>query len=105
MSKIASASGIIKIEEGYPVEGKIAADKLRLRTWPWGAVVGKYGKGTSVKVLGESGEFYLVEVDGKQGYMHKSYISTDKVQASFKSPYREPSAGYIPQKTIGLTAL
>ncbi len=96
--EIASASGIIKIEEGYPIEGKIAADKLRLRTWPWGAVVGKYGKGTSVKVLGESGEFYLVEVDGKQGYMHKSYISTDKVQASFKSPSYPgdtKSGGYI----------
>ena len=85
-SSIAKVAGIEKVKEGYPLEGKIVQDNLRLRTWPWGAVVGKYSKGTSLKVLGESGEFYLVEVDGQQGYMHKSYISTSKEAASLKTP-------------------
>ena len=47
-TEIATAAGIEKIEEGYPIEGKIAANNLRLRSWPWGAVVGKY---TSLKTL------------------------------------------------------
>ncbi len=85
-STIAKAAGIEEIKEGYPLEGKIAENNLRLRSWPWGAVLGKYSKGTSVKVLGESGEFYLVEIDGVQGYMHKSYISTSKEPASMKTP-------------------
>ncbi len=83
---IAKVAGIEKIDEGYPIEGKIVQDNLRLRSWPWGAIVKKYNKGTIVKVLGESGEFYLVEVDGQQGYMHKSYISTSKEKASLKIP-------------------
>lgn len=83
---IAKAAGIEEIKEGYPIEGKTAKGNLRLRSWPWGAVVEKYPEGTSVKILGESGEFYLVEVDGQQGYMHRSYISTDKEKASLKTP-------------------
>ena len=66
-SEIATVAGIDKIEEGYPIEGTIAHNNLRMRSWPWGAVLGKYSKGTKVKILGESGEFYLVEVDGQQG--------------------------------------
>ncbi|MBP5469258.1 MAG: SH3 domain-containing protein [Candidatus Riflebacteria bacterium] len=100
-TEIATAAGIEKIEEGYPIEGKIAANNLRLRSWPWGAVVGKYTKGQSVKVLGTSGEFYLVEVNGQQGYMHKSYITTEKTQASFAAPSYPGdtrSGGYVPLK-------
>lgn len=83
---IAKVAGINKIKSGYPVKGTIAEDNLRLRSWPWGAVVGKYSKGTSLNVLGESGEFYLVEINGQQGYMHKSYITTSKEPASLKTP-------------------
>ena len=85
-TSIAKEAGIEEVKDGFPINGKIAANKLRLRSWPWGAVVGKYSKGTSVKVLGESGEFYLVEVDGQQGYMHKSYITTDKQEATLYTP-------------------
>ncbi len=38
-------------------------------------VIGYYGNGVSVKLLGESGNFYKVTVDGKNGYMMKKYIS------------------------------
>ena len=98
---IATVSGIDEIKEGYPIDGKIEGGNLRLRTWPWGAVSGKYPSGTSVKILGESGEFYLVEVDGQQGYMHRSYISTDKEKASLKTPSYPgdtKSGGYIQLK-------
>ena len=77
-------------DDGYPIEGTIAGvgdSNLRLRSWPWGDVIGKFSSGTSVKVLGESGEFYLVEVNGQQGYMHKNYITTSMQSASGEAPY------------------
>ena len=74
--------------DGFPKEGVIEViGGLRLREWPWGPVVGEYPNGTAVKVLGESGEFYLVEINGQQGYMHKSYVSTPDAAASKVEPY------------------
>ena len=86
----AKLCGIEKIEEGYPKDGTITGvegSSLRLRSWPWGNVIGNYSNGTSVKVLGISGEFYLVEIDGTQGYMHKNYISTPDKAGSGVDPY------------------
>ena len=86
----AKLCGIEKIEEGYPQDGTITGvegSSLRLRSWPWGNVIGNYSNGTSVKVLGTSGEFYLVEIDGVQGYMHKNYISTPDKAGSGVDPY------------------
>ena len=86
----AKVCGIEEVAEGYPKDAKIACtggDHLRLRSWPWGNVIGTYSEGSGCKVLGESGEFYLVEINGTQGYMHKSYISTDDKEASGKAPY------------------
>ena len=38
-------------------------------------VLGYYRNGTAVTILGESGSFYKVSVDGKTGYMMKKFIS------------------------------
>ena len=100
-TKTAEEAGINEIQDGYPINGTVVANTLRLRSWPWGEVTGKYHKGQSLKVLGESGEFYLVEIDGRQGYMHKSYITTDKASASYAAPSYPGdtrSGGYIPLK-------
>ncbi len=86
----AKICGIEKIEEGYPKEGTIVGvegSSLRLRSWPWGNVIGNYFNGQNVKVLGTSGEFYLVDIDGTQGYMHKNYISTPDKAGSGVDPY------------------
>lgn len=86
----AKAAGIEKIADGYPKSGTLDAlggDRLRLRSWPWGNVIGNYYAGTSVEILGESGEFYLVNINGTQGYMHKNYITTSDKAASGISPY------------------
>ena len=76
--------------EGHPKDGTVTGvggSTLRLRSWPWGSVIGNYPNGTSVKVLGISGEFYLVEIDGTQGYMHKNYITTPDAAGSGVDPY------------------
>ncbi len=88
--KVAKASGITDIKDGFPKEGTLeglGSAYLRLRSWPWGNVIGKYRQNQKVTILGESGEFYLVEVDGNQGYMHKNYVSTSEKKATGNEPY------------------
>lgn len=72
--------------DGFPLEGTVEAGLLRLREWPWGKVDGTYSKGSKVRVTGLCGEFYRVEVDGKEGYMHVNYITTPKKKASMEAP-------------------
>lgn len=96
------AANIANIEEQnkFPVTGTIeAGSRLRLRSWPWGMVLGLFEPGTAVKVIGENGEFYKVEVNGQTGYMHKNYISTPGAAASGEEPYYPGdtrNGGYLP---------
>jgi len=45
-------------------------------------VLGYYRNGTTVKITGESGDFYKVSVNGKNGYMMKKYIRLTSSSAS-----------------------
>ena len=45
-------------------------------------IVGTYDVGTQVTILGQTGDFYLVSVNGKQGYMHKDYVQVTGENAS-----------------------
>lgn len=45
-------------------------------------IVGTYDVGTQVTILGQTGNFYLVTVEGKQGYMHKDYVQVTGENAS-----------------------
>ena len=88
--EVAKAAGITEIKDGYPIDGVLSglgASFLRLRSWPWGNVIGQYYQGTKVSILGTSGEFYLVEVNGQQGYMHKNYVTTSEKAATGVEPY------------------
>jgi len=89
-----------KAEDGdFPVSGTIeAGSSLRLRSWPWGMVLGLFQPGTKLTVTGASGEFYQVEVNGQKGYMHKNYISIPGKPASQAEPYypgNTRSGGYL----------
>lgn len=82
----AEAAGV-ETEKGFPASGTISCgSNLRLRTWPWGNVLSTYSPGTSLTVLGISGEFYLVDINGQQGYMHRNYISLPDKSASQVEP-------------------
>lgn len=87
---VAEAAGITENSEGFPQNGILDAlggSTLRLRSWPWGNVIAQYSGGTSVEVLGESGEFYLVNINGTQGYMHKNFVTCGDKKASGIDPY------------------
>ena len=86
-------------KDGYPIQGTIVGcSALRIREWPWGPVHGSYPSGTSVTITGESGEFFIVEVNGKTGYMHKNYINSANNPATGVAPYypgNTASGGYL----------
>ena len=96
----ASASGgNTSNASGYPKTGLVnnpgANQVLLLRETASidARVIGNYGNGVSVQLLGESGSFYKVAVDGKSGYMMKKYV---KVVSSV------PAAPSGPSITAGL---
>lgn len=78
----------VKLDKQFPVTGTIEANtRLRLRSWPWGVVLGLFEPGKTMQVTGVSGEFYQVVIDGQKGYMHKNYISIPGAPASGVEPY------------------
>ena len=86
--------------EGFPVDGTVQGDCLRLREWPWGPVMGQFNTGDAVKVLAKSGEFYKVEINGQTGYMHVNYVTIPSCEASRIAPYYPgdtASGGYLPK--------
>ena len=64
-------------------------------------VLGYYRNGTSVKITGESGDFYKVTVNGKSGWMMKKYIkltssSTSTLpEAPFAAELINPNGNHI----------
>lgn len=81
---------------GYPKNGVVAnpgANQvllLRETASTDARVIGYYGNGVSVKLLGESGSFYKVTVDGKNGYMMKKYIKVSSSSAgSITTPAKD----------------
>jgi flagellum-specific peptidoglycan hydrolase FlgJ len=82
----------------FPMSGEVKTNSLRIRSWPWGPVIGMYDSGAKLTVVGESGEFYEVEINGQRGFMHKNYVSTEKQAASLATPYypgNTYSGGYL----------
>ena len=81
------------------IEGTIKVNtSLRLREYPWGPVLGSYTNNTKCTIIGEEGEFYKVNINGKIGYLHKNYVSTDAKPASRIEPDYPgncKSGGYI----------
>ena len=76
----------IKVDTtAFPVEGKLEYDGIRLREWAWGPITGTYNK-TNLTVLGISGDFYQVEIDGVKGFMHKNFISIPNCEATGVQP-------------------
>ena len=71
---------------GFPVDGKLEYDGIRLREWAWGPITGTYNR-TNLTVLGISGDFYEVEINGVKGFMHKNFITIPDREATGQQPY------------------
>ncbi len=73
------------------VTGTVAlADVLNIRTAPWGDIIGTVKKGDKVSIIGSSGDWYKVSVNGKTAYVHSAYILKPDEKAK---PF--PGTGYV----------
>ena len=68
---------------GY-VKTKHSGSKVNLRSGASASTssIGKIANGKKVAVLGENGSFYLVEINGTQGFISKSYVSKSSSSSS-----------------------
>ncbi len=55
---------------------------LNIRNGPWGAIIGSFGNGASVTVIGQEGEWYKVSYNGTVGYCHSAYITQSSTPAA-----------------------
>ena len=64
-------------EKEISIEGTIKVNtSLRLREYPWGPVLGSYTNNTKCTIIGEEGEFYKVNINGKKskGILKKNLL-------------------------------
>lgn len=71
--------------------GYVDADELNLRAEPSrdSDIIGEYIGGQVLEILGETGEWYEVKIDGKTGYMVQEYIAKGEYRAPAREPERE----------------
>ena len=63
--KITITKDSLKKYNKTPSKGKISADSLNIRSYPWGDVMGTYSKGDEVEIIGELGDWYRVKYKGQ----------------------------------------
>lgn len=86
---------------GYPKQGIVsnpgANQVLLLRETAStdARVIGYYHNGVEVKLVGESGSFYKVTVDGKDGYMMKKFIRLASASAGTSALPEAPFAAEL----------
>lgn len=76
----AAAEAKAKAEEAAKPRITITADSARVRTEPSlsGGLIRQVKKGETFVLLGESGDFYKIEIDGKTGYVAKGVAQKKK---------------------------
>lgn len=70
-------------ENPISVTKYVTADVLNVRSGPGTSyrVIEQLKHGSAVKVVGQTGNWYLITIDGKTGYVSASYISDEPVQS------------------------
>ena len=73
--------------------GVITGNYVRMRSGPSTgyAVLGTYNVGAKMTITGQSGDWYAVSCDGKNGYVYKQYLSQSGVTANVTSMDSTPA--------------
>lgn len=58
------------------MSGIVTASILNIRSTPWGDIIGTYKKGDKIKIIGQLGDWYKVNHNGKTGYIHGNWVTT-----------------------------
>ena len=67
---------------------KVGNSTLNVRTSPWGKVIGSLRTNNKVNITGSSGDWYKISYKGRTAYIHKNYVSTNKLSAG-KTPVKK----------------
>lgn len=63
------------VKNGQRITGTVeVTSSLNIRTGPWGDVVGTFGPGAKVVIVGQIGDWYKIEYNGKTAYVHSAYV-------------------------------
>lgn len=73
-----STVALAAVKDGERVQGTVEVDpSLNVRSGPWGEVIGSLGSGNKVTIVGQLGDWYKIEYDGKTAFVHSTYILRD----------------------------
>lgn len=64
-------------------KGKVRADVLNVRKGPWSDILGTIKKNDSVNIVGNLGDWYEIEYNGKKAYVHSKWVDVDGVKRDF----------------------
>jgi uncharacterized protein YgiM (DUF1202 family) len=85
------------VKEGKTEVGTVEVDTtLNIRTSPWGDIIGNLKDGAKVSIIGQSGDWYKISVNGKTAYVHTAYVKRKGEKAK---PF--PTKGWV-NAAIGL---
>ena len=59
---------------------------LNVRTGAWGQIIGQLNHGSSIEILGKSGDWYQIKYKGKEAYVHANYITKTKPAGAAEPP-------------------
>lgn len=62
--------------------GYVTASRLNVRMSPWGGIKTTITSGTPVKVTGKVDDWYRIEINGRERYVHQNYISKSSSDAA-----------------------
>ena len=63
------------VDKGKSETGVVeVATTLNIRTSPWGDIIGNLKGGSKVTIIGQTGDWYKISVNGKTAYVHSAYI-------------------------------
>jgi len=73
-----TAPALPVIKDGQRVKGTIdVSTSLNVRSGPWGEVVGSLGPGAKITIVGQLGDWYKIEYNGKTAFVHSTYVLRD----------------------------
>ena len=78
----------------FPIKGSVTASALNIRTSPWGEIIDVYDNGEQVEIIGQVGDWYKVNYNGKICYIHGDWVSTSENDDQTGSSDGVVSCGY-----------
>jgi murein DD-endopeptidase MepM/ murein hydrolase activator NlpD len=73
------------------VQGTVKVNtSLNIRTSPWGTIIGSFYNNDKVKIVGQKGDWYKIDYNGRTAFIHANYVETGDKPAG-KTPVKYPS--------------